>query len=288
MNRAAEYLAALARRVADAYLALAPPHAVLLTGSAASGECDEYSDLDLMVYYDTPPTGDELTAVHERLGVTDLRLLGSPEEGAFIEIYTIAGVQCQVGPIPIAHLLRDIAAVQEGLDVASPTQKVLAGLLSGVPLHGADLIAGWQSRAAAYPDALAHAMVEHYARQIFPVWYYAEVIARRDAALWRQQLLVEATQGILGILAGLNRVYYSPFQFKHQRRFVAALPLAPAALADRLDHLLAAPPAEAIALAEALVREILALTARHLPDADTASLARSLGERARPWQLPAQ
>jgi len=49
MTKESLYLRALAERVAAAYLAQTAPRAVLLTGSAADGRIDRYSDLDLIL-----------------------------------------------------------------------------------------------------------------------------------------------------------------------------------------------------------------------------------------------
>ncbi|MDQ3702539.1 MAG: nucleotidyltransferase domain-containing protein, partial [Chloroflexota bacterium] len=68
------YLVALAERVAAAYVAHAGPRAVLLTGSAAAGESDTYSDIDLIAYYDQPPTDEARAAAREQV----VRELGAP------------------------------------------------------------------------------------------------------------------------------------------------------------------------------------------------------------------
>src|SRR5207247_11277500 len=49
---AGDHLRSLARSVADAYIAHTDARAVLLVGSAASGDADYYSDLDLVLYHE--------------------------------------------------------------------------------------------------------------------------------------------------------------------------------------------------------------------------------------------
>lgn len=44
-------------------------------------------------------------------------------------------------------------------------------------------------------------------------------------------------QHLLGVIAGLNRRYYSPFQLKRVHRFVNQLDIAPADFSDRLELL---------------------------------------------------
>jgi hypothetical protein len=88
-------------------------------------------------------------------------------------------------------------------------------------------------------------------------------------------------------VAGLNRRYYSPVQFKRARRFIDTLPNAPADFADRLDLLFAGDQPAAIGQLEGLVRETVALVEGHLPEVDTTAARRSLNERRPPWRLDA-
>jgi hypothetical protein len=260
MNDVNQRLMALARRNAAAYIACTRPNAVLLVGSVATGECDGFSDVDMGCYYDTLPSHDQLQAAR--------RLIGERQPGTDVglgEEYVVDGVTCQVGHLEVAFVQRDLAAVLDELDIDDRAQKRLGGLLEGVPLHGPDLIGRWQARAAAYPDALARAMVEHHLRQLEPVWAFQEYLARRDATLWTHRLLVEAAQHVLGVLAGLNRRYFSTFQFKRLRRFVGDLPVAPDHLADRIDGLFATERASAMNGIEDLARETVALVADHMP-----------------------
>lgn len=226
MTEPGDQLIAMARCAADVYVACSEPRAILLTGSVARGEVDHYSDLDLLAYYETLPSDEELQAARERVGGADYTSLGPRANDGVVERYNIAGVECQVGHVPIEHEERDIAAVVDDLSLDAMAHKKLIGLLEGVPLHGAELIWGWQARAA-FPEALAPVMVEHYLRQLVPVWYIAEHLARRDATLWAHQMLVESAFSLLGVLAGLNRRYFSTFQLKRMRHLIDQMPLAP-------------------------------------------------------------
>lgn len=94
---------------------------------------------------------------------------------------------------------------------------------------------------------MARGMVELYLKQIFPLWYAADALARRDATAWVQQTIAATALNIVGILAGINRQYYVAFQFKRMRRFFRTMQIAPDNLADRLDGLFVADSASAIA-----------------------------------------
>jgi hypothetical protein len=244
----------------------------LLTGSAARGDSDYYSDIDLLIYYDAKPGEGALRAVGERLGVEDAG-------GTFF----LGGVECQAGLVTVAETEEWLAEVLERFVARTMAQKIVEGILAGRALHGADLIGRWQARAAAYPDGLARSMVEAYL-QFFPLWQFPHKVATRDTALWVHQVLVEAAQNLLGVLAGLNRRYYSPFQLKRAHRFMDELRLAPPHLAARLDNLLMVDQVSASADLERLVQDTVDLVDRHMPEVDTSAVGRSLGKREQPWR----
>ncbi len=129
--------------------------AILLTGSAAKGVSDAYSDLDLILYYEQPPSADHLEAVRATLPVSDIRVSADHETGATMEMYVLQGVECQVAHLPIANWERDMGAVLENCEPGTLVEKAIIGLLEGIALHGRDVITRWQERAASYPEGLA-------------------------------------------------------------------------------------------------------------------------------------
>jgi hypothetical protein len=285
MNEASQYLIELARRNAQVYIAHPNAKAAMVTGSSAEGKSDFYSDIDMMIYYDALPSDEELVAAREQNdGSERLWEIGDRAEGAFIESYKREGVECQIVHTTITAWENQMAVVLKELDVTSPLQKALSGTLSGVPLYGEALIAQWKAQAANYPDALREKMVAHYL-QFFPIWGMQDRFFIRDATLWFHQIRVEGAQNLLGVLAGLNRLYYSTFQFKRMRAFIAQMTIAPPHLSERLEALLAAEPRPAAALLEALVRETVALVEREMPQVDTSAARKRIDYHQQAWQI---
>ena len=148
--------------------------------------------------------------------------------------FDVGGVAVQVSYRSVAEIGEELEAALDRLEevVGSPNQKMLSGLLEGLPLHGEELLRRWRDRAAAYPDELRRASIAHH-WSFFPLWWYCEAMAVRDAELWRLDMLVEAAFNLLAVLAALNRVYYARFELKRLRALVAKLTLAPPDLAAR-------------------------------------------------------
>lgn len=284
MTDATTYLLNLARQIARPYTALPQLRAFMVTGSVAEGEADFYSDLDMTAYYEELPSPEALPAIREQNGgVEPIWQLGNREEGGFIEGYTVNGVECQFGHITLAAWEEQMAQVREKLDVTSPLAKALSGTLICIPLYGETLIQAWQAKIADFPEPLAQAMVKHYLT-FFPLWGYQGRLGPRDATLWQYQSLVEAVQNILGVLAGLNRLYYTTFQFKRMARFISQMEHAPADLAPRLDRLFKTDIGTAAGELEKLVEEVVTLVETHMPEIDTGQVRKRLGWRGRPWR----
>jgi hypothetical protein len=277
MNEASQYLRKLADKVADACLAHAYPRAILLTGSVAEGKSDEHSDIDLITYFDELPSPDQIQAIRQDMECTDFQELGRDEE-SFGEDYYFNGVQCQVLYTTIRGWEQEMNSVLEQFDTSTPIQKAIEGLLRGIPLYGAELIEKWKKRATSYPEGLAKAMVRANLN-FFPIWKVQAWVAARDMTLCIYETLVESSYHILGILAGLNRLYFSPFRFKRQHQFISRLQIAPHNLAERLEILFKLEYDSAVAELERLVQETVPLVEAHMPEIDTSRVRRDLGKR---------
>ena len=284
MADATARLRELARRITDAYRRHMPVDAALLAGSAARGDAYRYSDLDLILYGREVPPYDAAVAAQRELGAGEAVAILPHGEQGFLDQFPLDGVPCQVGLLSLADVEGDLEQLlvrHEGLD--GPVPKVAMGLLEGVPLYGDELIASLRSRVDEYPESLRRAMVAQWWR-FFPLWYFEPSFATRDAALWQQEELVNAAYGLVGTLAGVNRLYFARFEFKRERAFLEKLVLAPAGFPDRLLGLFESPQADAVAELERLVAETQAIVEQELPDVDV-TLRRPPGSRQQPWSV---
>jgi hypothetical protein len=276
-----ERLRALARRISAVVLEEAAPRSVLLTGSAATGEADFYSDVDLIVYCDELPSEERIGAVIERVGGEDRRHIYPRTEDEHGESFEVGGIQSQLAFVTVRCADGEVERVLAGEELESPLQKAVEGIVDGIPLHGPELIERWRERAADYPDSLRRAMIERHWR-FFPLWYVDRQIAVRDTLLWRKQIVVEASFDLLAVLAALNRLYFTRFQLKRMRKLVGRMRLAPPDLADRIERLLELDGEAAAHELERLVAETQALVAAELPDLDL-RLRQPIGARREPW-----
>lgn len=283
MNRASQYLLELAKQKIQPYIANPQARAAMITGSTAKGQADFYSDVEMFIYYDQLPSKEQLQfARQQNKGSQPIRTIDDRSAGWFGEFYYIDGVEFQIGNVTIAFWEKDMATVLQELDT-SPIQKALLGMLDCIPVYGEDLISQWKKQVTDYPDALARAMVEKYLNFV-PIWALQEQLASRDTTLFQHQIRLEVGQNILGVLAGLNRLYYTTFQFKRMKKFIEQMNIAPQNLYIRLESLYHQEPLSTANQLKALVAETVELVELHMPEIDTSKVKQSLERQEHTWE----
>jgi hypothetical protein len=248
---------------------------VLLGGSAARGHADRYSDIELFVIWREPPTeADRAMAIAAAGG--DLVTLYPVEDNDVGPLWQDAWKIGRLGDEPFtgvevdgSHLLvgtveRVLGDVVDLCDPDPTKQVAVGGILHSIPLHGAQLIANWQERAARYPDGLRVAVVKAHA-QIEFLWRLDAYVARENPVAGHQ-LLSAVHEDLLHVLLGLNRVYYSGF--KSLTSVVSDLPIAPHDLLERIRASYPLRAGTSRAIVTALVEETHDLVEEQLPEID--------------------
>jgi predicted nucleotidyltransferase len=278
---ATEQLRALAHEIVAEALAHVPLRGALLAGSAGRGDADFYSDLDLLLYVDEVPGPDVLPLL--RVAVRGEEPVEPRSDDGFLgEVFFVRGVRTEVSFVTVEVVERRLDELLSDVErFDSTSQKILMGIAEGLQLHGEELVRRWQERLRAYPDGLRRQVIERHWR-ILPLWYYHDVIAARDAELWRLDALLDAAFDLLAILAALNRVYFTRFELKRTRQLVARLDRAPPRLADRLESLFRLEPEAAASELGRLVEETRALVLAELPQVEL-PLRFPPGSRQQPW-----
>src|SRR5580658_7828800 len=268
---------AIARRAAEVYAANPDVVAVLLAGSVARGLADDFSDIELDIYWRRPPTDDERVAAVEGAGWE--RVYAEEDEHEWADGYRIDGVKLDASSFLTSTIDGYLSAALQCADTEPELQVRITALLHGEALHGAPLIAAWRQRCSAFPTSLAVAMVAK-GLTLRPLERLEMLAAREDALLLHRDL-VDNLQGLLDALFGLNRVF-APHPFHKRLEWEATLiPLQPQGLVRRVRRLLVAPPAEAVDEIAALAEETFDLVTAHLPEFQLAPVRAAFAARPR-------
>jgi len=266
MNQATEKRLALAHKIAPAYAANPKVAVVVLAGSVGRGTADDFSDIEIDVFWNTAPTDDERHALIAAGGGV-IYHMHPFEQDEWAETFFIEGIKVDTSQFLVETMDRYLADAVERADTAVDPQLLIAAIQHGLPLHGHAVVEHWRARAAIYPDALVRAMVAQYLD--FRPRFFTEMLAARNDLLILHRALVEIEHRILGVLMGLNRLYMAHPVFKWMDWQIAQMRIAPPDLARRLRQILSAEPQAASRQINQLIEEIFGLVEQHLSGFDT-------------------
>ncbi|HLZ72413.1 MAG TPA: hypothetical protein VKV26_21115, partial [Dehalococcoidia bacterium] len=260
---------ALARQIAALYAARPGVRMILVGGSVAAGRADDYSDLDIAVYWESVDTDWLEEPPLEALGAERFTFVPADEHGGRLEQYFLGTLKIDVGSIALAAWRERVDAVLERADIDPAKQKALSGFLGAVPLHGA---AEWRlrhDRIARYPQALAEAMARAHLF-FYPQWVPRRLALDRGELPGLYDLLCGMIRNLLALLAAVNRVYFATGpELKWTAETLAAMPKTPPATYERISAVLSAPNDETLADFYGLIAETLSLVEHELPAVET-------------------
>jgi len=268
MTDASQWRLHLARQLAPVYAAHPHVQAIILGGSAAAGYADRYSDIEIGVFWDRPPSDDERQELAAHAGGDQLTL--DPydlEQDVGIEDYYVDQANIDLVHRTVAGTDRLIADVLDQFDSTLHKQTLIHALRHAVPLRDAPMLTQWHQRTDTYPDALRRAVVDHQLR--FKPWWSVEVLAERQSLIIVNYALCMVADRLLAALGAINRQYYAGNKWLPQS--VARLKLAPPMFGDRLTQCFTGTVGDRVAMAAALVEETFDLAEQQVPDLDIAA-----------------
>jgi hypothetical protein len=158
--------------------------------------------------------------------------------------------------------------VVEGFDTSLDKQSLIAAMQHGIPVYGREALETWQQKAV-YPDKLARRMVRE--NLWFGPWFNPEAYLARDDLLVLYQHFIWLEQGLLKVLAGLNRIYYPSSEHKWMERLIDEMRIAPPNLASRMKGIFRADPTSGWRQLKELIDETIRLVETRMPEVDLVS-----------------
>ncbi len=292
MNEASRWRLELARKLVLAYRDNPNVRAVLVGGSVARGCADRYSDIELGVFWDEPPTDEFCLSITRVLGGTPGGFVphafdgAPPSSGARLERLYLGGdketgLLIEVQHETVGRVEGCIADVIARHDTSLSKQELIAVIGYGVPLCGVALIEEWRERTSPYPVQLSHKVIAENLR-VGP-WSRKELYAERNEVLLTHEDLARTGLRLLTVLMGLNRLYAPSDDFKWMELIIKEMSIAPPELARRLKRVFGRPPGVAVADLKTLWTETVALLEEHMPEVDTSEARRQLESPRTVW-----
>jgi hypothetical protein len=209
---------------------------IALTGSAALGAADRYSDLELNFWPEALPPAVERAAWLRRLGATDVVIdLESGADATLWSTWRTAGIWVEAGWQTVAAQQSAVETLLGGGVTDHDRLVGASAVLDAVPLRIAGRIASWQQALARYPDGLADALIAAAVqRWRWPHWVDTHwALVDRSERLGLADLLVDDLKAVLRVLFAVNRRWETSLKWLLPAS--RALALTPERLTERVE-----------------------------------------------------
>jgi hypothetical protein len=261
-NMHSEWRLDAARQIAHLLRNFAGLRAIVVAGSVARGYADEYSDLELPLFWDAPPSDATRHAIIHTLRADLLHPYDGPaqEDNLLINGFQVDLWQCTV---PFEEDTLDEVLQRYSTDLGD--SNFMDTVRTCIPLAGDDLIATWKQRASAYPEPLA---VRNIQEQLphFEIGHLM-IHAQRDNPALVYERVCEFQQHLFLLLLALNHAYFPGPKWLY--RSIETLPVKPAQAAARMKRVFNLAQAQAVGEMISLLRETLALVEHSYPQINT-------------------
>lgn len=266
MNEASLWRLEVARFVASIIARNPKVQAVMLGGSAARGNADSYSDIEIGVFWSDDPTEDDrMTPILPSGGVFWELDPYNEDDFTWMEEWGLGGVKMDMRNMTLDGLQRIMTVVREG-DTGEFRQTALSAIQHSIPLYNEPLIQRWQTEISEYPARLGEAMVRENLEADEWCWW-AELLAQRGDLPMAYSAFSEITKRTLAVLLGLNKIYHPGF--KWMNRMIAEMTIKPQDLSARIQQAFTSAPIDVVPLLRDLRLETYDLIDAHMPAIDT-------------------
>ncbi len=280
MNNHAQWRLNFARRLAEKICQVPGVLAIMVGGSVARGWADEYSDLELPIFWETLPDDSVRLALVQALGAEFLHSYNGP---ALEDQLLLDGFQFDLWHNTVAGEEATFKGVLEEHSTDLGDSNFMDTVRACIPLHGAEIIQGWKNRASDYPPGLAVAFI----KERMPNFNTGQLhlAGQRNNPTEFYYYLCRLQQEAFLVLLALNRHYFPTYKWMY--RVIEDLQVKPAHAGDRLRSLFGMPYGEAANGMQRFLIEMLDLVdQQHLPVSTEAVRRRLAYQRLPRWNEP--
>lgn len=265
MNYESQWRLENGKRVAALYAKSSKLDALVVAGSVGRGWADEWSDIELDLFWNEPPADQDRKSVIEALNGT-IEYYYPLEGFEWSDSYFVDGLKVEVSSFLSATIDEFIRAAIDEYDIDVDKQLRFAGLQNSIPLYGENQVQKWRSKIAKYPDELARRIIKENIE--FGGWNGVEMLLARGDMLLAYDLLVKTQKQVLAVLLALNRIYMAHPRGKWLTQAADSMQYKPARLADRMTFALRSGSIAGAQEMHDVIEETFALVEQHFPEID--------------------
>lgn len=258
-----------AREFAKRLAAYGNIEAIVIGGSVARDYADEYSDLEIIIFWDNLPNDTTRHRIVDDLqGRFVFRYDGPAREDQLI----IDGLQVDLWHISVSHQESIIDRVLNHYQADLGSLNAMDTVRNCIPLFGEKLVEGWKIQATQYPQQLTETIISEHTIS-FRVDYLTQFNIRKDPTGFYNQLSFLQQEAFLVLLA-LNQMYFPTFKWLYES--LENMQLKPVNTAERFRIAYEVAYDSAVSDTRQVLEETIQLVEDQLPDYDSESIRRRL------------
>jgi predicted nucleotidyltransferase len=239
--------------------------AIVVAGSVARGYADEYSDVEIPVFWETLP--DDATR-HAIVAALHAEFLYAYDGPACEDQVLIDGLQVDLWHITVADQEAMLESVLHDHHFDLGSLNALDTMRFCIPLYGHEIVEKWKRRAQEYPDKLAEQVIQKHLASFSTAELFILAQRNNPTAFYAQLSFLQ--QEIFLVLLALNRRYFPTFKWLYP--VLESMLIKPQALDQRFRQAYKAPYAETIADMKLILEETLHLVEGQFPQMDMATV----------------
>lgn len=253
----------LARTIAKVYKQNPKVEAVLLGGSVSRNWEDNYSDIELLIFWKESPSDEDRMASINKLEGNIIDFFPFEEE-EWSETYTVKGVKLEISNFLTTTIQTVIEDVVMKYETDLDKQCLVAAVNDGQAMCGSELIDQLKKKVEVYPTELSEAMILENI-ELGSRWNNREALLNREDYLMLYKVIVSVQTNLMGILFGLNKKYVHHPAFKWQKQSFDLMELLPNDAYNRFRSILLNDPKLSVSELEVIILEIYRLVEQNLP-----------------------
>ncbi|MFS0749906.1 DUF4037 domain-containing protein [Oceanobacillus sp. 1P07AA] len=250
--------------------------AIILAGSVSRNLQDDYSDIELHIFWSSSPTDEDRQYPIKKVKGTILSYHPYEEEEWSEAYLNQDGIKFEISSFLSTTVERFISDVMDNYRTDLEKQCLVASIHDGISLFGKEKINQLKNKVVKYPSGLSKQMISKNL-WLSNGWNNRKALLSRKDWLMLYNVICGVQKKLFGVLFGLNHMYVHHPDYKWMQYNIKSMQIKPENLYERMTKILIGNPKNAIDELEVLIAEVIMLVEEYNPELNISNQKNHIG-----------
>lgn len=252
----------LAEQICEKVKVIEGVKAIVIGGSVGRGYADEYSDLEILIFWDEYPDENTRKLIVKKLNAEYFYPYNY--EGREDNVI-VNGFRIDLWHLTLEQEEQVIKSVTEDFEIDFGSSNAMDTIRTCIPLFGEEIIYSWKNRAKEYSKEIAIKNIKESLHSIDGT--QAELYLKRQNSTLIYEHIANLQKNIFLIFLALNKQYFPTFKWMYKS--FEALKIKPKNIEQRFRAVFTYPPRKAYENTLGIMMETLDMINEVYPEIDT-------------------